>query len=173
MGKRLASVKGVTAMIGTLVLGLSTAILSLQARADVLKPAPPRHLLFNLRVLECDPRGKQARRVLAEPRIITLENRPFAFVCGGELNLPMANGDVRFIPIGLTLKGKPATITDGKLQLDLTLTHTTVGERNQLHTQRKRVVTTIHLDELKIFYCEKRPAAKQMWIELWVNEVKP
>lgn len=84
---------------------------------------------------------------------------------------------MRFVPFGWMITGKPGAIKDGKVRLDITLTNTTVGQRNegrtQLHTESMRTITTIRLGEVLKLRWGKGNADRQAWAELSVEEVKP
>jgi hypothetical protein len=113
---------------------------------------------------------------LAEPRLITLENRPFSFVAGGEL--PLRDGkSVKFQPFGRMIEGKADAVKDGKVRLDITLSNTTIGERIedriQLHSESTRTITTVRLGEVVKLRWGKGGTEKQTWAELSVEEVKP
>jgi hypothetical protein len=143
------------------------------------KPSGGKQLQFNLRVFEGDPLGSRAAgtlKLLAEPRIVTLEKRSFSFVSGGEVAVTGSDG-VQFVQFGRTLKGKPGAVKDGKILLDVTLSDTRVGKRIkeqiQLHTKTSRTITTVRLGEIVKFRWGKGSANKQAWVELSVEEVKP
>jgi hypothetical protein len=137
-----------------------------------------KQLQFNLLVLEGDPLGSREAgtlKVIAEPRLVTLENRPFSFLSGGEIAVN-DGGSVQFVEFGRMIKGKAGTVKDGKVRLDLTLSNTTVGERTeeriQLHTDTSRTITTVRLGEIVKLRWGKGSADRQTWAELSVEEIK-
>jgi hypothetical protein len=143
------------------------------------RPQPGKQLLFNVRVFEGDPLGSREAgtlKVLAEPRLVTLENRPFSFVSGGDI--PVTDGEsVQFQPFGRMVEGKPGAVKDGKVRLDITLSNTTIGERTedriQLHSESTRTITTVRLGEVVKLRWGKGSTDKQTWAELSVEEIKP
>jgi hypothetical protein len=142
------------------------------------QPSPGKQLQFNVRVFEGDPLGSRQAgtlKVLAEPRLVTLENRPFSFVSGGEILIKDGEG-VQFQTFGRTIEGKPGAVKDGKVRLEITLSNTTVGERTedriQLHSESTRTITTVRLGEVVKLRWGKGSADKQIWAELSVEEVK-
>jgi hypothetical protein len=144
------------------------------------RPAPAKQLQFNLVVYEGDPLGSREAgtlKVVAEPRLVTLENRPFAFLHGGEIAVPDSAKAVQFVEFGRRIDGKPGVVEDGKVRLDITLSNTTVGEgteeRRQFHTESTRTLTTVRLGEVLKLRWGKGNADKQAWVELSVVEGKP
>jgi hypothetical protein len=140
---------------------------------------PAKQLQINVRVFEGDPLGSREAgtlKVLAEPRLVTLENRPFSFVSGGEMAVTGGEG-VSFPRFGRLIEGKAGAVKDGKVRLDLTLSHTTVAERTegrvQLHTESTRTITTALLGEVVKLRWGKGGTEKQAWAELSVEEVGP
>ena len=138
-----------------------------------------KQLQFNLRVFAGDPLGSREAgtlKVVAEPRIITFEKRSFSFVSGDEITVTGSDG-VQIIQAGRVLEGRPGTVEDGKVRLDVLLSNTTVGKRTkeytQLHTETSRTITTARLGEVVKFRWGKGSADKQVWAELSVEEVKP
>jgi hypothetical protein len=143
------------------------------------KPASVKQLQFKLRVFEGDPLGSRKAgtlKVVAEPRLITLENRPFSFVSGGDIAVTDGEG-VEFVQVGRKIEGKPGAVKDGKVRLDVTLSNSTVGERTreriQIRTERTRTITTVRLGKVLKFRWGNGNADKQVWAELSVEEVKP
>jgi hypothetical protein len=143
------------------------------------KPSSGKQLLFNLRVCKGDPLGSREAgtlKVEAEPRLLTLENRPFSFVSGGEI--AVTDGDsVEFVQSGWMIEGKAGTVKDGKVRLDITLSNTTVEERTeeriQLRTESRRTISAVRLGEVLKLRWGKGSAERQAWVELSVEEVKP
>jgi hypothetical protein len=116
-------------------------------------------------------------KVLAEPRLIPLENRPFTFASGGEISVPDGANGVQLVQFGRMIQGKPGAVKGGKVHLDITLSNTTVGEgkekRTQLHTESTRTITTVRLGEVVKLRWGKGSAERQTWAELSVHEIKP
>jgi Flp pilus assembly secretin CpaC len=66
---------------------------------------------------------EKAARILAEPNIVTTNNRPATLRCGGEIPLILpAGGDtttIRFRETGLSIEAVPVCLPDDRLRLDL------------------------------------------------------
>jgi hypothetical protein len=143
------------------------------------QPPQGKQLQFNVRVFEGDPLGSREAgtlKVLAEPRLVTLQNRTFSFVSGGEI--PITDGEnVQYQPFGRMIEGKAAAVKDGKVRLDISLSNTTIGERTegriQLHSESTRTITTVRLGEVVKLRWRKGGTEKQTWAELSVEEVQP
>jgi len=144
------------------------------------KPSSRKQLEFYLRCFEGDPLGTREAgtiKVVAEPRIVTLENQPFSIVSGGEIAVPDGAKGVQFVPVGRKMEGKHSAAKDGRVRLDITVSNTTVGEgteeRFQLHSETTRTITTVRLGEVVKLRWGKASADRQAWVELSVQEVKP
>jgi hypothetical protein len=144
------------------------------------KPPAGRQLQFNLRVFEGNPfcsRGAGTLKILAEPRLVTLEDRPFSFICGSEIAVSKDASGVQFVQAGLRIDGKPGTIKDGKVRLDVTTSNTRVEEgteaHKQVHTERTRKIIMMQLGAVVMFRWGKGSADRQRWVELSVEAVKP
>lgn len=143
------------------------------------QPSPGQQLQFKIRVLEGDPLGSVETgtlKVLAEPCLVTLENRPFRFLSGGEVAVQEGE-QVQFHPFGWMIEGKPGAVKNGKVRLDITLSNTTLGERTeeriQLHCESTRTIATVGLGEVVKLYWRTRGDKPQAWAELSVEEFKP
>ncbi len=94
----------------TIVLAFATAMLfSCHSTAVSDAPSPGKQFQFNLRVLEGDPLGSLEEgtlKVLAEPRLITLENQSFSFHSGGEVTVRDDSRTVERVPFGRMIEGK-------------------------------------------------------------------
>jgi Flp pilus assembly secretin CpaC len=130
--------------------------------------------------LEGDPLGSLEEgtlKVLAEPRLITLENQSFSFRSGGEVAIRDDSRSVVSVPFGRMIEGKSSTVKRGTIRLDLTLSNTTVGkrtkERIELNTESTRTITTVKLGEVVKLRWGKEAADKQIWAELSVEEITP
>src|SRR4051794_17574876 len=139
------------------------------------KPSSAKQLQFTLDVFEGDPLGSREQgtlKLLASPRIVTLENKPFTFISGGEIAIPNGPQGVQFERTGLTLEGTPGAVKDGKIGLDLKLSNTTVGKETedqiQLSTETTRMITTVKLGEVVKLRWGKGSADNQRWVELSV-----
>jgi hypothetical protein len=79
--------------------------------------------------------------------------------------------------VGRSFECKPGIVHDGKVQLDFTVSDTTVVERTdnrvQLHSTSTRTITTVQLGKLVKFRLGKGEPDHQSWIELTIDEVKP
>jgi hypothetical protein len=144
------------------------------------KPASAKQIQFSLCIFEGDPllgsREAGTLKVLAEPRVTTLENRPCTLISGGEI--PVREGaQVEYVEYGTKFQCKPGLVKDGKIRLDLTVSNVTVGEKTekriQLTTESTRTITTVRLGEVIKIRVGQGSADKQVWAELSVDEVQP
>jgi hypothetical protein len=134
-------------------------------------PPQRKQLLFRVRVYEGDPLGSLAEgtlKVLAEPNCIALENGEFSYATEGVMPL-WDDEHVKFVPVGLTIKGEPETVKDGKVRIDIMLSNSVVvrkGERIEFQTESMRTSIFLRPGEVvKLRYC-KGSADRQGWIEL-------
>ncbi|MFO0817987.1 MAG: hypothetical protein U1A77_08600 [Pirellulales bacterium] len=158
---------------------VAAMVVGSQSKASGDEPSSGKQLQLNVSVFEGDPLGSVEAgtlKVSAEPCLVTHENRLFSFVSGGEIAVTDGEG-VQFVPFGWMIAGKTGATKDGKVRLDITLTNTTVGQRNegrtQLHTESTRTITTIRLGEVLKLRWGKSNADRQAWAVLSVEEVKP
>jgi hypothetical protein len=163
----------------TITLAITMVLIGSQLAPGGDRPSSVKQFQFNLRVLKGDPLGSQRTgtlKVVAEPRLITLENRTACFFDGGEIAVSTPDG-VEFVQVGRRMEGKASTIKGGKVRLDVTLARTTAGDRTeeriQLHTEASRTITTVRPGEVVKLRWGKGSADKQTWAELSVEEVKP
>lgn len=134
--------------------------------ANPEKQAPLRQIMFKVQVLEGDPLGSRKAgtiKVLAEPTFVTTEKRPFS----------MKFGKLGFI------HGKPCTAKDGKVRLDLTLSHTVAenqsDDRLRLSTTETRFISTVKLGEvtrLRVGKTDSKPD-QQRWVEITPELISP
>jgi hypothetical protein len=139
-----------------------------------------RQMLFKLVIWQGDPLGSREAgtlKILAEPRLVTSEDRPFTFAQGGEQAVPDGASRIRFVDTGRSFSGKWLYTKDGNVQLDITLADTAVvpqtGERVQFHTESVRTIMTVKLGELVKLRRGKGTPDKQVWAELSAHQVKP
>src|SRR4051794_28591007 len=100
--------------------------------------ANPRQLMISVRLCEGDPLGSREAgtlKVLAEPKLITIENRPGSFVVGGHFAVPAGVGNVQYIPTGLRVETTAVILKDDKARLDVTLSFSEAQERTENHFQ--------------------------------------
>lgn len=68
-------------------------------------------------------RDEGLAKILTQPKVVTLSGRPAAFVSGGEVPIPEAQGlgttTVRFRPIGTTVNFLPVVLGNGKIYLEV------------------------------------------------------
>lgn len=68
-------------------------------------------------------RQRGAVKLLAQPRLVTMDERPAAFISGGEQAVPSrsANGEkvIRYVPYGTYMKILPRVLDSGKVFLDV------------------------------------------------------
>lgn len=139
-------------------------------------PQPGKQLMIKVCAYERDStrsREKGSLRVLARPCVVTMENSPCCVCVGGQVPIP-GSSKLDFVPYGMALEVKPGAVKDGKVQLDVTLTNTTVADQGpeclQLHSESTRIITTVKLGELQKLQVGKVGPERQ--IELSVEEFK-
>jgi hypothetical protein len=109
---------------------------------------------------------------------VTLEEQKFTFFAGGELPVSVEGSEeICFVPFGLFIEGKPGTVKDGKVPLDLKLTRSTrpnnrSKEPIQIQTEGTQTMSTVKLGEVLKHRVGKGTFDKQLWVELTVEEVK-
>ncbi len=84
-----------------------------------VKPEAPRQFQFDCRITKAD--GAGGRKVLAEPRLVSLEGRKASFLSGGEVPVPAGGDKVEFAETGLRMDMIVTEAKGGKLRLDVTV----------------------------------------------------
>jgi RNA polymerase sigma factor (sigma-70 family) len=87
-------------------------------------PAAKRSFHFDFRVVE---EKKGERKLLAAPRLVTLEDKPATFACGGERPVLMGRGRIERAIVGTVVQFVAHAGEEGKLCLDMTLSQSTPG----------------------------------------------
>jgi pilus assembly protein CpaC len=85
----------------------------------VAKPVVPRQYQFDCRITKADSDG--GKKVLAEPRLVSLEGRRATFLVGGEVPVPAGGEKVQFAETGLRMDMIVTEAKGGKLYLDVTV----------------------------------------------------
>jgi hypothetical protein len=136
--------------------------------------APAKQLQFTVRIYDGDPLcSPQAGtlKVLADTRVTTLENRKMSVASGHEVFVPEI---MEHVQLGRLLEVLPGVVKDGRICLDITLSNTTAGEKNngraQFHAQTTRTITTIKLGEVLKVRWGDGGAEKQSWVELSLDK---
>jgi RNA polymerase sigma factor (sigma-70 family) len=141
----------VIVLLAVALAGAGASLLTPGARADrqegrgpasAARPAPPapagaekrsvvekkyRQYQVELLLAQADPGGRDLGRhgkakVLAQPRLQTLEGRESVFQSGGDVVVPAdERGMIEYLPVGLTVRVKVARLKDGRLRLDAAL----------------------------------------------------
>ena len=87
-------------------------------------PAANRFFHFDFRVVE---EKKGERKLLAAPRLVTLEGKPATFACGGERPVLMGRGRIEKVIVGTVVQLVARSGEEGKLCLDMTVSQSTPG----------------------------------------------
>jgi hypothetical protein len=155
---------------------VAAMIVGTHAAAAEDNPPPPKLLQFTVRIFEGDPLGSPKAgtlTLLADARLTTLENRSASVATGGEI---LVRDVAKPVEIGLRLDLNPRVVKDGKVCVDLTMSHTAVGEktndRTQFHTHTTRTITTIKLGEVVKVRWSDGGADKKSWAELSVDKIQ-
>jgi Flp pilus assembly secretin CpaC len=124
-------------------------------------------------VWEGDPLGNQGEGTLkrvAQPTLVTFDGRPSSFAIGGEIVVPAGRKKVGFADLGLKMEATANLGDDGKIQLTLTLSCTTLDKnserRIQLHTEITQTIATVKQGEVVKVRLANQPADKQVWAEV-------
>jgi hypothetical protein len=141
------------------------------------QPAAPKQIQLHVRVCQGDPLGSveaKTMKIQSQPLVVTLEGRPAQFVSGGEASIKN-DGSAVLVPFGTIVNVSPGKIRDGKIWLDVNVSHTEKGishdERSQFHSESARVVGFVRLKESLKIRLGQGSAQSQKWIELVVTEV--
>lgn len=141
------------------------------------KPAECQYLI-QARVCEGDPLGSveaKTIRVLAEPTLVTTENRTATMSLGENIALREGSPSATNVQVGRTLECTVAGGADGKVDVDLLVANTTLDERTETrclaHTQSTRMIATIALGEvIKLRYQTSESRDSETWLELTIEE---
>jgi Flp pilus assembly secretin CpaC len=129
---------GMSVVWGLLVAG---AVASGGGQAGA-KPEAPRQYQFDCRVTKSGSRGD--KKVVGEPRLLTLGGRPASFLSGGEFVAPAAAGKVQFIEFGFRATMNVLEAKGGKLLLDVTVADIQPEAGKGAHTRaRTQSVRTV------------------------------
>jgi hypothetical protein len=83
------------------------------------KPEVPRQFQFDCHITKAD--GAGGKKVLAEPRLVSLEGRKASFLVGSEVPAPAGGDKVQFAETGLRMDMIVTEAKGGKLCLDVTV----------------------------------------------------
>jgi hypothetical protein len=151
-----------------------------EALAEHGKPVRASQVLCKLRVLSGDPIGSKEKgtlEILAQPNLTMPEHCRCSVFTGSEIAVPDGADGVEFVEIGHRVQIKTGAVKGGEIYLDITYTSTyaedPTPERLRLHTESVRVTGTYKLGEMIKLSLSPRPADKQQWVELVVEEIKP
>jgi RNA polymerase sigma factor (sigma-70 family) len=114
------------------------------------KPSVPRaadanrSFHFDFRVVE---EKKGARKLLAAPRLVTLEGRPATFACGGERPVLMGRGRIDYVIVGTVVQFVVHSGEENKLCVDMTVSQSTPGASQDgegtIETKSLRTIRTV------------------------------
>ncbi len=144
------------------------------ADAPPIPPAPratPRSYLIDLHLAEMRD-GKD--KVLADPRLITLEGRPASFTIGGHRSIPLGGGMTEQVLIGTTINAVVRSGKGNKIYLDVTVslpTQTTISDGAILETKTKRIISETTLDSCLQFAVAGEDS-KLFRVSIGVQEMK-
>jgi hypothetical protein len=134
---------------------------------------PPRQIQISLTMKQGDPLGSREEgtlKVLAEPRLVTLERQPGSFLSGGEVRI---GGEM--VHVGKLVKVTAEKVADGRLLLGVVLEHTDLSDRRedsaQFQTSRAIYSRTVKPGEVLRLRWGKNTPGPQTWAELSVREV--
>ena len=156
-----------TALLGT----------ALNAASD---PPAAKQVQIILQIFRGDPLGSRedgTLKVYAEPKLVTLDGRPFNYQSGGEKLIDRGEGaGLVGITFGLSVQGKVKLLQKGQAFLDATFEFTPPpterGGRTLVESTRTRSLGKIVLGEVVKIRLEGRPARDQVWVELKAEQLK-
>jgi Flp pilus assembly secretin CpaC len=140
-----------------------------------------KQLCFRCKIVRIDPAsGKQI--VLAEPTLVTLENRAARFVSGGEIPIPTGetgeDSKPELAQTGIDVRLNARGLRNDRLRVDVTVQVTvqekTKGDTVRLHTSSLRSVETVRPNQvlhLKLDGGETNPGDQVL--EVRVEEYPP
>lgn len=141
------------------------------SRAEEPK-GPPQQFMISLKLTEV---GEDAiEKVLAEPRLVTVDGRPASFVAGGQL--PIKSGKaVEYVMTGIVVKVEVRSLKEDKVRLDVSVEdrqgEKTDDESVLVETRGVRAVRTVRLDEKTCLTERKDQRAGKYRLEVKVQKV--
>jgi hypothetical protein len=145
-------------------------------------PAPSpgeKQVWMDLRVWQGDPFGSRQAgtlKLLADPKLMTLDGAGAAVNCGGQQAVEADPGRVEFVPIGHIVKVLPRVQQDGRIRLRVTAEVSSVVEQSddrlQVNTQSSWTVHTVRTGEWVRMRFAQSKDGHPVWAEVRVAEVK-
>jgi hypothetical protein len=159
--------------MGAILLSISFAAMLSLGVASV-KDAP-KQLEFRVKIFQGDPLGSREEgslEVLCDSKFVTAEKRRGRVFTGQELSALDHRGELIYHQIGIGVEATGWVLKNGRVYLDISISHTTSGKavegRTQLNTETARSVGVYTLDnafKLRL----SRKGDKQTWAEVVVT----
>jgi len=135
-------------------------------------------LQIDVKVWEGDPLGTREAgtlKLLAEPRLVTQQDRPVRFFSGGQYPLLQDGHQIVLLDIGDGVEISPGKVKDGKVYVDVSVTTTSKKTTLpiQWESQQTRIGALAKLGEVVKSRLGTGSSTKQTWIEFSVQTVKP
>jgi len=135
-------------LIGVALLGL----IGLAVAAGAAEPERAR-IQLDCTLMEFSPEGQ--KKVISEPRLVTLDGQTASFFDGSELAFPVGTGPekkLELVPIGFSFEVKPRLQKSRSIVVDVSVLDTQ-GEQTaegsiRTRSTRVRSVETVHFGEL-------------------------
>lgn len=145
-------------------------------KEEAVRPVPraSREFQIDLKIVE---RKNGQEKLLAEPRLITLEDRPASFISGKSQTIELGGGKTEEVNIGTSVRAVVRAGEKGKVRLDAQVSHPTreiIGDDVNLETKTVRVLHDMELGTTTAFQMtpsEKPPSVLSIWVT--IREVKP
>jgi hypothetical protein len=157
----------------------AVVMLFFAAAAHAEDKAPAKQLIYKIKVFEGDPKGSVAAgtvRVVAEPALVTVEDRPCSFNVGGEVAV-QSEREVRYLEFGHRVEIRSGRIKNGKILLDVEVSISEVVRQKEdeaeIQGRSLRVVRSVPAGRPEVFRFPARPGGKEAWFELTVTESVP
>jgi RNA polymerase sigma factor (sigma-70 family) len=149
-------------------------------RPAAAEPDGQRQFIIHCKVFYGDPHGRREAgtlKIVAEPRLMVLEGRPFSFLNGGQQVVADGADKVQFVEFGLSIRGtaKPGK-EPGTVFLDVRMDDTTISDQSgdvlRLNSEGTRVLGTFKVGEVVTLRLPNGTPDRQTWAELVVDNAK-
>jgi type II secretory pathway component GspD/PulD (secretin) len=162
-----------TITAGSLVL-LAMAVLSVAAREE--KPEPPKTRQYALHCTLTEFDQADNKKILAEPFLVTQEEKPASFCSGSQIVLPTGKGQkVESAQLGFSARMKVQGLKNGKVRLDVSIQNDkqekTTGNRTRIQSNSVRSIEFLRPGELVTLELDKDEATGGSYLfEIRVRE---
>jgi RNA polymerase sigma factor (sigma-70 family) len=131
------------------VLPAPKADLAHAVKEEALRPVPPANREYQIELKIVEKKNGQ-EKVLGEPRLLTLEDRPASFAVGGSQFIELGGGRLEEVLLGPSFRVVVRSGEKGKMRLDMTVSkpsQVTLGDAVILETKSTRWIANVALGE--------------------------